>query len=233
MPSVSAAENWDRLAQLDAMWAVLADTAKFGGKWDAREFFATGEGILARLEAIERAGARIRYGVAVDFGCGLGRVSQWLAKRFTRVVGVDISPRMLELAESYNSEPAPITFVRGNEENIPLATASADFVYSFIALQHVPRSLQERYLREFCRIARPDGYLGFQIPSHPLDGGSPDFSFQVMTGTGPATVEMNAFPRAEVESHLQDCGCRVVAVLDDDSCGDGMQSYFYVAQKQA
>jgi ubiquinone/menaquinone biosynthesis C-methylase UbiE len=232
-PRVSAAENWDRLAQLDAMWAVLSDATKFGGKWDRREFFATGEGILTRLEAIERAGARIRYGVAVDFGCGLGRVSQWLAKRFSRVVGVDISPRMLELAEHYNSEPAPITFVLGNEENIPLATSSADFVYSFIALQHVPRPLQERYLREFCRIARPGGHLGFQVPSHPLDGGSADFSFRLMTGTGPATVEMNAFPRAEVEALLQGCGCRVVAVLDDDSCGTGMRSHFYVAQKPA
>lgn len=233
-PVTSASENWDRLAKFDAMWAVLSDATKIGGKWDPQEFFATGEDVLARLKSIEALGARITDGVAVDFGCGLGRVSQWLAKRFARVVGVDISPHMLELAERYNSaQRAPITFVLGNEQNIPLATSSADFVYSFIALQHISKALQQRYLQEFCRIVRPGGYLNFQTPSHSLDGKPSGFSFQLATGSGPALVEMHSYPRAEVESHLENCGCRIVQVSDDHSCGTAVQSYFYLAQKQS
>ncbi|MFO1314275.1 MAG: class I SAM-dependent methyltransferase [Burkholderiales bacterium] len=230
---ITASENWDRLAKFDAMWTILSDSTKLGGKWDREEFFATGAGIFARLDAIERLGARINYGVAVDFGCGVGRVSQWLAKRFSRVVGVDISPRMLELAERYNTESAAITFVLGNEVNVPLATSSADLVYSFIVLQHIGKAMQQQYLREFSRIARPGGYLCFQVPSHPLDGGKPNFSVGLMTDSGPATIEINTYPRAEVESHLESCGCKIVGVLNDDSCGSGMKSYFYVAQKQS
>jgi len=232
-PCPSTSENWDRLAKFDAMWAILSDARMIGGKWDPQEFFATGEDVLARLKTIETLGARITDGVAVDFGCGLGRVAHWLAKRFSRVVGVDISPHMLELAERYNStRAAPITFVLGNEQNIPLATSSADFVYSFIALQHIPKALQKRYLQEFSRIARPGGYLNFQTPSHPLDGGPAGFSVQLETSSGPASIEMHSYPRAEVESHLEHCGCKIINVSDDHSCGTAVKSYFYLAQKQ-
>lgn len=231
-PRISTLENWDRLAKFDAMWTILTDPTKYGGKWDREEFFATGADVLVRLKTIEDLGAKINNGVAVDFGCGVGRVSHWLAQRFSRVVGVDISPHMLELAEQFNTQSAAITFVLGNEQNIPLATSSADLVYSFIVLQHIPKAMQEKYLREFSRIVRPGGYLCFQTPSHPLDGGEPNFSVGLMTSAGPATMEMHTYPRAELESHLERCGCRMIRVLDDENCGTGMKSYFYLAQRQ-
>lgn len=229
----SYAENWDRLAKFDAMWAVLSDASKIGGKWDPAEFFATGKDVLARLDALEARGVHIANGVAVDFGCGLGRVSHWLAQRFARVVGVDISSHMVELAERYNATRTnPITFVVGNERNIPLATSSADYIYSFIALQHIPKALQQMYVKEFARIVRPGGYVNFQTPSHAVDGGPGGFAFDLPTGSGPATVEMHSYPRAEVESLLESCGCRIVDVADDQSCGSAIKSYFYLAQRQ-
>ena len=102
----STAENWDRLAAADAMWTVLSDSSKFGGKWNAEDFFATGATIVERISAFEERGFHIPRGVAIDFGCGLGRVSRWLAKCFSHVVGVDISPKMLELAKTYNRATA-------------------------------------------------------------------------------------------------------------------------------
>ena len=139
---------------------------------------------------------------------------------------------MLELAERYNADSASIAFVLGYEQNIPLATSSSDLVYSFIVLQHIPKALQEIYLRQFSRVVRPGGYLCFQTPSHPLDGGEPNLSVGLMTNSGPATIEMHSYPRAEVESHLERCGCRVIGVLDDVNCGRAMKSYFYLAQRQ-
>ena len=231
-PQMSTQENWDRLAKFDAMWTILSDSTKFGGKWDPDEFFATGSEVLERLATIESHGAALADGVAVDFGCGVGRVSRWLAKRFSRVVGVDISAQMLVIGERYNDRAAPITFVLGNERNIPLATSSADFVHSIIVLQHIPKPLQEMYLREFSRIVRPGGYLYFQTPSHAVDVSDTSFSYPVMTNAGPASVESHTYPRAELEAHLERCGCRMIHVSDDASCGTGMKSYFYLAQRQ-
>jgi SAM-dependent methyltransferase len=232
-PPSSTAENWDRLAAADAMWTVLSDPSKFGGKWNAEEFFATGASIVERIDAFEQSGHRIRRDVAIDFGCGLGRVSRWLATCFAQVIGVDISPKMLELAEAHNARRAPITFVRGSETSIPLATSSADFIYSMIALQHIPRPLQELYLREFARLARPGGYLYFQLPSHPIYVKETSFRMNCNTPSGPSAIEMHTFPRAAVEALLHGADCEVLEVLDDSSCGPGIKSFFYLARKKS
>jgi len=225
------AENWDRLAAADAMWTVVSDPSKFGGKWDPQEFFATGEPIIERISSLENLGFQMQRATAVDFGCGLGRVSRWLAKCFSHVVGIDISPKMLDMAESYNAGKDAITFVQGNEKNIPLATASADFIYSFIALQHIPRPLQELYLREFARVVRPGGYLYFQTPSHPIYVKETEFRQTFNTPSGPAHIDIHTFPCAAVEALLHGAGCEVLRVFDDVSCGPGIKSFFYFVRK--
>jgi SAM-dependent methyltransferase len=228
----STAENWDRLAAEDAMWTVLSDPSKVGGKWDVEEFFATGAGIVDRINSFEEMGFHIQRAVAIDFGCGLGRVSRWLGKCFSHVVGVDISPKMLEMAESYNAQRFPITFVQGTEANIPLATSSADFIHSVIALQHIRRPLQEVYLREFTRLIRPGGYLYFQIPSHPIYVKDTSFRINCNTSSGPSAIELHMFPRAAVEALLHSSDCEVLRVFDDDSCGPGIKSFFYLTRKK-
>ena len=228
----STAENWDRLAAADAMWTVLSDPSKLGGKWNVEEFFATGSTIVERISSFEGMGFHIKRAAAIDFGCGIGRVSRWLANCFSHVVGVDISPKMLELAESHNAQRFPITFVRGNETNIPLATSSADFVHSVIVLQHIPRFLQELYLREFARLVRPGGYIYFQLPSHPVYVKETSFRTICNTPSGPAAIEIHTFPRAAVEVFLRSTDCEVLSVLEDGSCGPGIKSFWYLAQKK-
>lgn len=39
---------------------------------------------------------------ALDFGCGVGRLTQALAAHFDEVTGVDISPSMIKLAKKYS-----------------------------------------------------------------------------------------------------------------------------------
>ena len=36
--------DWEELAELDPLWAVLSDPRRAGGRWPIAEFFATGEG---------------------------------------------------------------------------------------------------------------------------------------------------------------------------------------------
>src|SRR5580692_10335873 len=96
--------DWDSLAERDALWAILTDGSKAGGKWDVAEFMATGD---AEIETVMDHLARIdcipnTNGAALDFGCGVGRLTQPLARRFCSCVGVDISQQMIQRAESLN-----------------------------------------------------------------------------------------------------------------------------------
>src|SRR5439155_24603326 len=99
--------DWDELAELDPYWAVCTTRGTRFGGWNVDEFFATGEVEVAEiLAAAEPLGVPRARGAALDFGCGLGRLTRALATRFDRTVGVDISPRMVDRARTLTPDPA-------------------------------------------------------------------------------------------------------------------------------
>ncbi len=162
-------QDWERLAEVDPLWAVLTAPDRKGGRWDVDEFFATGEAEVAHMISVaETLGWPARRERALDFGCGVGRLTRALATRFAGAVGVDISAGMVERARRLN-EAVPACEFRVNAASDlgQLETASFDLVYSSIALQHVPTVLEiERYVIEFLRVVRPDGLVVFGLPSH-------------------------------------------------------------------
>ncbi len=156
--------NWESLAERDALFAILTDHRRAAGKWDVDEFMATGE---AEIETVMHHLASIRCtpdyaGKALDFGCGVGRVTQALAPRFASCVGVDISQQMIDKAKSLNRY-AHCRYVANREEELPFADSSFSFIYSNIVLQHVPRRFSMAYLREFVRVLAPGGVLLFGV----------------------------------------------------------------------
>ena len=110
------ARDWDDLALVDPYWAVLAAEGKRDGGWGLDEFFATGEAdveqILATADQLGRPARRER---ALDFGCGVGRLTRALARRFDEAVGVDVSARMLEQARRLNADTPNVTFASPND----------------------------------------------------------------------------------------------------------------------
>src|SRR5262245_49296469 len=79
---------WNDLATRDAMSAVLTGPGASKRAWDREAFFRTGvEEIAFILERVRLAGAALHAGRALDFGCGLGRLTQALGGRFERVDG--------------------------------------------------------------------------------------------------------------------------------------------------
>jgi ubiquinone/menaquinone biosynthesis C-methylase UbiE len=155
---------WEGLAGRDALSAILTDDTKIGGKWDVAEFMATGdaeiETVLSHLAAIGQPPDFT--GAALDFGCGVGRLTQAMARRFASCVGLDISEQMVRQAESFN-QYQQCRYVANSNAHLPFADASFAFLYSNIVLQHVPRSLAKNYLREFVRVLAPAGVLVFGV----------------------------------------------------------------------
>ena len=102
-------------------------------------------------------------GEALDFGCGVGRLTQPLARRFSRCWGLDISSKMIEIARTMNTELA-LLFFENREASLALfADGTLSFIYSNIVLQHIPPQYSVQYLKEFVRVLRPDGVLVFQV----------------------------------------------------------------------
>jgi ubiquinone/menaquinone biosynthesis C-methylase UbiE len=169
---------WEGLAGRDALSAILTDDSKAGGKWDIADFMATGD---AEIETVLSHLSGIGHppdcnGAALDFGCGVGRLTQALARRFASCVGVDISGEMIRQAESLNHY-SHCRYVASSSDRLPFDDASFAFVYSNIVLQHVPRRHAKNYLREFVRVLAPAGVLVFGVQD---SFAAPDLSSRIV-----------------------------------------------------
>lgn len=158
---------WEMHAQTDPMWGVLSEPTKRGRQWRVEEFFETGRREISLLMfELQSKCLRPPGGTALDFGCGLGRLTQALASHFDSVVGVDIAPTMIRLAEALNQWSDKVRYVINSSDDLAsLTDGSFSFVYSDIVLQHLPPDISSGYIREFVRLLAPGGVSVFQLPS--------------------------------------------------------------------
>lgn len=91
----------------------------------------------------------------LDLGCGTGRFSEGLARRFgARVVGVDPSEKMLDQARRKRPSSG-IHYERGTAEAIPLVAGAVDMIFMSMSFHHFTDP--ERAAWECRRVLRPDG----------------------------------------------------------------------------
>jgi SAM-dependent methyltransferase len=155
---------WDGLAEQDALHAILTDPTKKQGRWEIADFMATGiaetNTVLNHLAQIGRLPSA--NGSVLDFGCGVGRVTQALAQRFSYCVGIDISQHMIQEADALNRYKH-CRYITSSDPILPFDDASFRFIYSNIVLQHMPQRFSVGYLKEFVRVLAPGGVLVFGV----------------------------------------------------------------------
>jgi len=166
----SLQRQWDRFGRKDPLWAVLSLPEKRHGRWNEQEFFETGRTeIAAVLRRAGDLGVTLERSRALDFGCGVGRLSQALAELFDGCDGVDIAPSMIALAEKYNRFGQRCRYHLNDRPDLRLfPDRSFSFVYSNLVLQHMPSELSRLFIAEFLRVLAPSGLLVFHIPAEPF-----------------------------------------------------------------
>ncbi|MEV4311412.1 class I SAM-dependent methyltransferase [Actinocrispum sp. NPDC049592] len=160
--------TWESLGDVDPLWAVVSDPDRRDGQWDLAEFMQTGRESVARVVATLADHGLSLGSRVLDFGCGVGRLSNGLAEYADSVVGIDIAASMLKQAEELNRHPGKLEFVQYDGLTLPFETASFDGALSLLVLQHGRPEVQLRCLMELQRVVRPGGVLFLQIPSRPL-----------------------------------------------------------------
>jgi SAM-dependent methyltransferase len=233
------AAAWEELGRRDPHWAILSEPGR-QGTWDDEQFFATGRTeIDAALEEVgELLTAR---DAALDFGCGLGRLSQALAVHFDSVTGVDVAASMIEGARARNAFPEKVSYVVNTAATLPFDDATFDFGYSILVLQHIPPKVAAGYISELVRVLRPGGVVVFQELSHR----TPTFRNAVLRGvpTGvlkvlrkarrgwAAPMTMEGVPRQRVTALVEAAGGEVVEVRADASGEPVWKGYRYTVRR--
>lgn len=159
--------TWENYAQGDPKEAIL--TRDGGHKWaDADEFYLTGPDDVERLLGAPLSGYDERgepydnrVERALDFGCGIGRLTFPLLGYAKQVIGMDISPTMLEHARKYIVPPASFVLCG---EILPAFAQGFDLIISYLVFQHAPWSVVSRQLHYLAGLLNPGGRFVFQAP---------------------------------------------------------------------
>ena len=246
MSLVRHRRDWEDMARVDPYWAMVSTHEKRYGGWNADELLRTGE---VRVESLLRRARRLGHPLerrrALDFGCGVGRLSRALAPHFEECVGVDISEEMLAEARRLAGGASGVRFVHNDGDDLrQFADGHFDLVFSHIVLQHVPdRAAVMSYIAEFVRVLAPDGLLAFQLPSriavrHRLQPHRRAWAALRRLGVSAAAlyrlrlqpIHMGSASVAEVKAVLERAGGRVLAVDTKPIHGGNESSTYWVTR---
>jgi SAM-dependent methyltransferase len=152
---------WEERARLNPAYYV--DTSLDYDNPDMARFLETGQRVVSialdEAPAVQPESSR----VAVEIGCGMGRICLALSERFAQVIGVDISPEMLTRARELVTAPN-VEFRLTEGASLPdVADASVDLVLSFTVFQHIPSvDVIRSYVADAGRVLAPGGMLVVQ-----------------------------------------------------------------------
>lgn len=226
--------SWDTLAAEDAMRTIK--TERYASAWSPEEFFHSGVLDIERgLEHLRQLHALPAFGKALDFGCGIGRLTQALASRFEQVTGVDIAETMIRHARSLNRYEPRCQYVHNPHGDLRILDSSQfDFIYSNIVLQHIPPPIARVYIVEFARVLAPGGILLFQLPSHPartLKGLLIRLIPARILNRARKGMQMHGHRLPEVRQLLESSGLQLLDAAPDHSAGPGWVSFLYCARR--
>lgn len=151
--------DWEELGKTNPYFGVLTETRYLTDNLndEAREeFFKSGEGDIAyAVSVLKRRYPDFAPKSALDFGCGVGRLTRALAKVTGEAHGLDVSPSML--SEARRDAPEGVTF----SHDIP--ERQFDWLVSIIVFQHIPPPRGYVLLRQLLQNLAPGGFITLQF----------------------------------------------------------------------
>ena len=196
---------WERSARGSTERAVLDADAEIEPGEEDRHFERAGLRDALAMAHFVPAGARV-----VDLGSGSGRVMRPLAPLCSEIVGVDISPTMVERGREALADLGNARFVQTDGATLPtIEDASVGFLYSLLCLIHVDKRAAYRYLREIERVLEPGAMALLQFENLLSDEGLAEFQRVVDL---PHEYPLEFYTPPEIERLVNSVGLEVLTL---------------------
>ncbi|MDP2638733.1 MAG: methyltransferase domain-containing protein [Candidatus Azambacteria bacterium] len=164
--------KWDILARIKPNYFVYSGIKND----DENKYINSGHEDVFRLivnDNILKSKIDFNNAVALEIGCGNGRMSQFIGENFKKVYAVDISPHMIDLARRRLTNHNNIEFLVTDGGKLPVQDNIADFVFSYIVFQHFPNvGMVEENLKEVKRVLKNNGIAKIQFRGRVSTGGA-------------------------------------------------------------
>ncbi|NJL71479.1 MAG: class I SAM-dependent methyltransferase [Candidatus Competibacteraceae bacterium] len=211
---------WQKLGETEPYWSVLVqERFKQANISDPEDFYKTGKNDLLRIQAtLQRVGLDPQFPKScLEYGCGLGRATRWLADAYQEVHGVDISAAHLAQAKNYfdTTNISNVTFHHMTKLGDLDALPRVDLIYTAIVLQHNPPPVIVHTLRRLLRALNPGGVAIFHLPTY-RDKYSFVLEDYMEKAKGETKMEMHAVPQQVIFQLISDEGAICLEALEDE-----------------
>ena len=168
--------GWEAFAAREPHFAVVTDPKFLRANLTPeheREFFASGEAVVAWMLAVIDAGLAPQFAPmsTLEYGCGLGRLALPLAQRPGSVTAVDRSPVMLDLARREADRRGLGHIAFETPADLFATPRTFDLVVCYHVLQRLPPVEAMALVRRLIGLIGPGGVGVFQWPYRTDDAG--------------------------------------------------------------
>ncbi|MEV0908511.1 class I SAM-dependent methyltransferase [Streptomyces hokutonensis] len=177
--------------------------------------------LAAFAETVRSAG----LGPVADLGCGPGKVTAYLAELGVPVFGVDLSPKMVELARLAYPD---LTFTVGSMTAPAIGDGELGGVLAYFSTHHTPPEQLPVVFGEFHRTLAPGGHL--MLAGHVGEGElrRPTQAY----GGHPVSYESHLLPPERIAGSLERAGFAITARLIQEPTAESKRTYATVLARK-
>lgn len=233
---------WTKFGEEEPYWSVLTGKEYRSDRIHREKlvefFYETGSHDLEYFDAyLQRNDLQLPKDATIaEFGCGVGRVTRFLARRFSRVLAFDISPSHLAAARERLQRDGidNVEFILLDTPEVLNRLRGFDVFFSLIVLQHNPPPIIYQVLDKTFEGLASGGTAFFQVPTYSLGY---NFSFQdYYDGQYNRTeMELHFVPQQKIFELFHRHNIQTIEVRQDHCIGNFNRwiSNTFLARKEA
>jgi len=226
--------QYAKVGPTEPHFAVSADSPEALSSVDTNiaQFWATGHAQAQELlQSLERFGLTdLKNKTAVEFGCGIGRLSFGLAGKFKKLHSYDVSDSQIILAKKASVDLGVHNCQFHLSSGNPFAAIEpTDFFYSKNTFEHYPPPIIYQFIRNALRSLKPDGLALFQVPTF-----LSEYSFSIATFLSKDNegASRHSLPQRAIFALITDAKCELIEIKEEQcNISTGVVSNVFLVRK--